>query len=240
MASIARLMKTPTGGDPSDVAIPSVNEHPDFVAALALLSAFSERLRLVDRAVARIGLERHFGDRPVGDDRLSDQPLRQRLMLLRADPPLAPSKPTAPDAPSSSIAAGLAVLAGETVAAPPNYREQLEEFERQRALLGAAIEDQREVVDTVAAALSFEYCKQLTPAWDMLQIEFYRAAQRLAQIAKQVNEFRRAALAAGIRPRSDMLLTPNVRAPLMLGDEAQWGSEIAQWRRILETWGLLK
>ena len=63
----------------------------------------------------------------------------------------------------------------------------------------------------------------MAPAWNALQLQMYRSAQELARNVRRVRDLRNRVNAAGFRSRSDILLTPNVRAPLMLGDEGAFG-----------------
>jgi hypothetical protein len=95
------------------------------------------------------------------------------------------------------------------------------------------------IVAEIAAELTLEYSLRLRPAWNALQLELYRAAQELARTTRRVRELRASIVAAGIGSRSDVLAMPGVRSPLILGDESDWHSEIAQWRRILEQIGIL-
>jgi hypothetical protein len=165
--------------------------------------------------------------------------LRMRLAQLHTDPPLTPAASPSPAAPSPAIAAGLEVLAGKPVAPPPDHQARLLEIDRQIAALGAAMMEQAEVCEEIAGALTLDYAQRLQPAWNQLQIEMYRAAQELARSTRRVREFRAKITAAGIGSRSDILAMPNVRAPLMLGDESVYDSEISGWRRILERLGIL-
>jgi hypothetical protein len=240
MALAARLLKTAD----TEPQIPRVSDDPQYAEASALLAAFRERFERLGREKERLGLEYHFRSRlkggGTGEDTASDAALRWRLEKLQAEPTLSASPPPSSAAVTPAIVAGLEVLKGRTVAPPPDHGERVEELDRQAAVILSAIDAQQLVVDAIADELTYKFAKQLQPEWNALQLEFYRAAQRLCQVTRQVQDFRRATLAAGIRSRSDVLLTPNVRAPLMLGSEDDWHSEITGWRRILESWGLLK
>jgi hypothetical protein len=105
--------------------------------------------------------------------------------------------------------------------------------------LRAAIEEQTAECDRIAGDLSFRYSTELRPAWDRLQIEMYRAAQELVRSAARVRAFRTEMIAAGITPASQVIRMPPIRAPLFLGSESDWDSEISGWRRQLEAWNLL-
>lgn len=238
MAPAARLLKSAD----AEPQIPRVFDDPEYAEAAGLLVAFQSRYQRLEREKHRINLDRHFRIRLKGEDTHADKPLRAKLAELEAEPPLAspPLSPRTAAASPATIALAIDILNGATIAPPPDYPDRVAELDRQQAVIWQAIAEQQAVVDGIAEDLTYKFAKQLQPAWNALQLEFYRAAQRLAQVTRQVQDFRRATLAAGIRSRSDVLLTPNVRAPLMLGSEDDWHSEITGWRRILESWGLLK
>jgi hypothetical protein len=239
MAGLARMIRnTPAAHDPAETEIPRPLDDPAFARESGLLDAFRRRLEDVERERSILELEHHLQDRPAK----SDGELRWRLRKLKAE-----CRPPAPAAPSPvelaasnpAIARGLAILAGEAIAQAPDFAARMRELDQQRGDLAEAVNAQTEVCDEIAGVLGLRFSKELAPAWNALQIEMYRAAQELARAARRVREFRARITAAGIRPRSDILAMPAVRAPLMLGDETSWDSEISSWRRLLETGGIL-
>jgi hypothetical protein len=220
--------------DPAEVEIPQLRDDPAYAAASELLSAFQQRGARLEREKMRLILTRELQGRTVDPKSTSDQALRARLAVLSAEPPLQPFATTSAASSSPAIALGLEVLSGKPVAAAPDYTAQIQEIDRQIDALRDACRDQGAEVDRIADELSFEYNHRLKPAWNQMQIEFYRAAQELARTTKRVQQLRNAITAAGIRPRSDILTMPAVRSPLILGDESVYDSEISGWRRILE------
>ncbi len=230
--------------DPAETVIPQLRDDPEYAAAAALLAAFRDRLAQIERDRQIIDYEAHFAGRAPESDGESDAQLRRRLAELRAAAqgvaPVAPVAAAKSPAPSPAIAAARAMLAGEVVPAAPDHRARLLQLDHDRAIVMAAITAQTEAVDAIAGELTLKYATQLRPAWNALQLEMYRAAQELARSAARVREFRAAITAAGIGSRSDILAMPNVRAPLILGSESQFDSEISGWRRILENMGILK
>jgi hypothetical protein len=224
----------PLRGDPFDVVVPSLRNDAEYAAAETLLAAFSARLDQVERDRQIVDYEHHFFTRSSQSDSHTDKQLRVRLAALRAASSPASATPSAPSAPMPAIALGLAILEGEATPAPAGHEARVRALERNRDALGAAIGAQTEILDAIADRLTLKYATQLIPAWNALQLEMYRAAQELSRATQRVQQFRSRITAAGIRSRSDLLLTPNVRAPLMLGNESQWDSEISGWRRILE------
>lgn len=241
MAALARMIKATTApADPADVEIPQLRDDPEFAAASDLLSDFSRHQERLERERYKWVLEQDLSNREPNPTSTNDAMLVSRLAELRAAPPLAPSALAAPSAPTPAIAIGLDLLRGAPAPTSPDFRERISETDRQLAAIKIAIREQTEIVDNIAGELTLKYAKQLQPAWNALQLEMYRAAQELARTTRRVQEMRAAITAAGIGSRSDVLAMPNVRAPLMLGDESIWDSEISGWRRILERMGILK
>ena len=160
---------------------------------------------------------------------------------MRAElPPQADAPPADRVEQPAAVSAGLRLLAGETITPPPDRIERRQELDRELEILDAAIREQQEVRDGIAAQLTVEYAKLVQPRWNEIQLEMYRAAQELARTARRVRDFRAAIVAAGIGSASTILSIPNVRAPLILGDESHYDSEISGWRRTLESMGVIK
>jgi hypothetical protein len=220
--------------DPAEVEIPQLRDDPRYAAAAELRSTFEQRMARLEREKMRMILARDLNGRTPDPKSTSDQALRARLAVLSAEPPIQPLAPTPTASTSPAIALAMEVLNGKPVAAAPDYAAQIQEIDRQIEALYRAICEQAAIVDDIADELTLEYALRLRPAWNQLQIEMYRAAQELARTTKRVQQFRNAITAAGIRSRSDILAMPNVRAPLILGDETHYDSEITGWRRILE------
>ena len=238
---MALFPKKPTAdGDPAP--IPRLHDDPRIGPAQALLNSFNERYEYIKRRRLQLDYEAHFGNRPEGDDRNeTDKLLRDRLRLLRAElPPQSDAPQAGLGEQPGAISAGLRLLAGETITPPPDRIERRQELDRELEILDAAIREQQEVRDGIAAQLTVEYAKLVQPRWNEIQLEMYRAAQELARTARRVRDFRAAIVAAGIGSASTILSIPNVRAPLILGDESHYDSEISGWRRTLESMGVIK
>ncbi len=239
MSPLKRLQNATLPSDPMEVAVPRLADDPAYAAASELLTAFAHRRERLQRDQQRIDLERHLNGKMPDPRSSTDTELRKRLRKLQEEAPVEAPAPAAPAAASTAIAAGLAVLSGAPVAPVLDHQARIQEIDRQIGALGDAIREQTEVRDEIAAALTFEYAQRLQPAWNVLQLEMFRAAQELARATRRVREFRAKITEAGIQSRSDILAMPNVRAPLILGDEFVYDSEISGWRRILERLGIL-
>jgi hypothetical protein len=73
-----------------------------------------------------------------------------------------------------------------------------------------------------------------------LHVALFRACQALSEIAEQERATRAAVAAAGYVVRSDILPAPAVlSALLLLGSELDHGAQISQFRRLLQSRGLL-
>jgi hypothetical protein len=239
----ARLTAALAKQDPAEVVIPRLADDPEYAAAATLLAAFHARLGRINAGREALGYEAHFERRgDPREDSDQDRFLRERWMALRkaSEEPEPLSRPLdkAP-APSPAIAAGLKVLGGEAVTTTPDRATRLAELDRLAAILGDAIREQTEIRDEIAGRLSRRYSEQLAPGWNAAQLAMYRAAQELARTAEQVRDLRWRMTDAGIQPPSDLIKMPPVRAPLFLGSETDWNSEISGWRRLLEEWSIL-
>jgi hypothetical protein len=241
---------------PEDTEISVVDADPRIVPATDLLRAFQAKLEEVSRD-REIAICEHFlRDKPVKpagmivDTKLMtitdySQDTRQREMLAKLKrerdrgTPTAPAPPD-PDIASKTILDGLAVIKGVPFVPPPAYAAQIAQFDRQIAALNAAISEQTKLIEDLRDELTYEYAQKLVPVWNELQREFFRSAQEMARNFDRVQQFRHRITQAGIRSRPDILGQPTVRAPLVLGSESEWDSEIRQWGRILEQNGILK
>jgi hypothetical protein len=239
MALAARISGGLAKPDALDVKLPSVRDDSAYAAAEALLTAFRERYERLGRDRLCLDYERHFAGRAPESDSGSDRDLRKRWVALRNEAKADAPPPVKPAAQSAAIAAGLAVLGGERIDPPADLQARYQEIDRKRAALTEAIREQTDERDGIADELSFKFSTELRPAWDRLQIEMYRAAQELARAAARVRTFRNHMIEAGIKPNSQTIRMPPVRAPLVLGSESEWGSELSQWGRQLEEWNLI-
>jgi hypothetical protein len=234
------ILKGKQQTDPMDVPVPQLADDPGYATETALLMAFERRKTQLERDKQRLELEAHLHLRSPDPKSPADVALRARLTKLQAEAEAEKvSTPPASGTSSPAIAAAVAILNGESPQQNPDRAAQIAEIIRQIAALNAAIREQSEARDGIAAELTLEYCQRLQPVWNILQLEMFRAAQELARSARRVREFRAKITAAGIGSRSDILAMPNVRAPLVLGDESVYDSEISGWRRILERLGIL-
>lgn len=220
-------------------AIPDVWADPRLVPAQALLTQLRAGHTRLEREHERLQLARLLRDRKPEPRSITDSSHRSRLADLEGDVRIPPEKPPASDGANEAVRAALEALEGKPFSPPPSHQAQLAEIERRLEMLRLGINDQSQTVDAIRDDLTAEYSQRLQPAWNSLQLEMYRAAQELSRMYARVIDFRAAIVKAGIDWRPDLLPIPNVRAPLQLGFEAHFDSEISQWRRIIENRGIL-
>ena len=222
---------------PAEDPIRDVRADPRIRGPLELLGAFEQRYELLKRKRLSLTYEAHFAGRSPADDGDQDRPLRAKLRELQSDPPLHPIPTRELPTASPAIQRGLAILQGEKIEPAPTIGEQITEIDQQLVALGSAISEQREDVDGQLANLAAEYGREVLPAWNAAVLEMYRAAQELSRSTTRFRELRARCIVSGIR--TELLRSPNVSAPLVLGDETDPQSQISFWRRTLEGWNVL-
>jgi hypothetical protein len=235
-----RLRSASAAGDDS-APVPKLSDDIEWAAASSLLHDFSARRERLKIERDGRDLEHYLRGRDINPKSPTDVALRERLSIFLKFPPLesTPSAVPAGSKASPAIAAGLAVLGGQPLAPVRDHHSQMAAVDQQIDALDRAVREQASVLADITENLSLEYAKKLQPRFDSLNVELYRAGQHLAQAAKKMRELRAEVVRSGIVGQSTILRTPNVRGPLMLGDETHYDSEISGWRRLLEQWGLI-
>jgi hypothetical protein len=222
---------------PAEDPIRNINQDPRVAGLLELLGQFERHYDLLKRRRLALTYQAHFAGRLPSDDSEQDKPLRAKLRELQADPPLQPTPPRALPTASLAIQRGLAILQGEKIEPAPTIGEQITEIDGQLTELGRAITEQSQIVNEKLAEVAADYGKELLPVWNAAVLEMYRAAQELSRSTTRFRELRARCIVNGIR--TEILRSPNVSAPLVLGDETDNTSQISFWRRTLEEWGVL-
>jgi len=242
MALAAKLRTAFASDNAAHGPMPRVADDAEFAAASALLGLFRDHLALLERQRMRLIIERELDGRPADPRSPNDTSLRARLASLQADPPFTPATPgraALPNAPSPAIAAALAIVDGAPMPPALDHGAQLAEIDRRHAAVRVGIFEATDECDRIANEVSFRLCLEVQPRWDAAQVRLFRAAQALATEAQVVKDLRRDMVDAGIRPLSHVIRMAPVRSPLFLGSEMDWNSEIAGWKRLLHSWGLL-
>ena len=222
-------------------AIPRLMDDPRYAGPAALLAAFVQRQSRLDAERLRAVYEFHFANRPAGQrETENDRAMRARWAGLRetlaaSSPP--PAKDVQPST-SPAIAAAVLLLSGQPAAPTPDHAARLREFDRQISIISAAIAEQTEVVDAIKSQLSFEACKRLVPRWNAQQLAMYRRASAVCagRVGRRIGwrtDRRRIHRARRCADTDGCALAGR------LGRQEDHNSEIAQWRKHLEVWGVL-
>jgi len=232
--------ETPDAFEPPQVM--PLGDDAEYAAAVKLLTALKARETRRQEELERLALESHFENRPNGtSDGPRDARLRERLTKLQALPAYwrGNDDPAPLDIPPVALARGVALLRGEDVSPEMSRAERLARLHREGQTLDEAIRHQDGVVERRRGDLSHEVCQGLKAHHDTVLLEFYRAAQALSAITDKEREFRAAVLMAGYEISPHVISPPFISAPLLLGSERQWDSQISAYRRFLEKMGVV-
>ena len=218
-------------------------DDPEYAAAVALLAALRARDERRQQELDRLALERHFENKPSAmSDGARDAMLRQRLVKLLELPSYWHQEGTDPaptTIPAPALARGLELLRGGDVSPELSRAERLGRLHREGMILDEAIRFQTGVVDELRNEISYRVCSELRGHHDAVLLTFYRAAQALAAITDRERDFRSAVITAGYEVRPDLISPPFITAPLMLGSEKQYDSQISAYRRHLQDKGIV-
>jgi hypothetical protein len=218
-------------------------DDEDYAAAVALLAALRARDERRQQELDRLALEGAFESKPNGAaDGPRDKTLRERLSKLQALEDYWHQESTDPaplNIPAPALARGLELLRGGDALPEMSRQERLDRLHREGLVLDDAIRFQAGVVDEVRDAKSYRMCLSLKAHHDAVLLTFYRAAQALAAITDREREFRSAVIMAGYEVRPDLIGPPFISAPLMLGSERQYDSQISTYRRHLQDQGVI-
>jgi hypothetical protein len=230
--------------DPFDPPlVRALADHPVFAREVARENAFRELHDHICKALERLALEGHFANRPPSgaSDGERDAVLRARLVKLQALPAYRSTDSTEPapaDVPPA-LAAALGLLKGEDVPPEVSPAERRARLERERQTLKEAMQLQAGIVEQLRAELSYEVCKELKAHHDAVLVAFLRALQTSAALADKERDFRSALLIAGYEIQPDLLPAPFIAAPVLLGSERRYDSQISNYRRFLQQRGIV-
>jgi hypothetical protein len=243
VAPQARDAFTPRSRDYT-TEVPRLTDSPIYVAAFDLLVKLERHARRLDQEKHGRIVEYVLTGRAPESTSTTDTALRHQLAEFRKLPPLRPDSGStaAPGDTTASqvIRAALEVIEGGLVPVPVDRATRAAELERQASVISDAIREQISVVDQITEDLSYEYAKQIKPLFDELNLRMFNSACALAADTTEMRRLWAAVNAAKIKGQSITLRSPRVRAGLVLGDFDQFDSEISHWKRLLQTWGLLK
>jgi hypothetical protein len=182
-------------------------------------------------------------DTATSKGRADEERHRDRLKTLKAElgqdaepPPLKPGEQP------PEIARALEVLADDDAlkAVPPKPETRLAELADKKVILEAGLRCVAGQIEERRGTRGYEQAVKLRKRHGELLIALFRAGQQFSQAAEQERLLRTAFTAAGYSPRWDVLPAPGVLgAVLVLGNEADWESQLSQYRRFLQSRKLL-
>jgi hypothetical protein len=228
----------------SDLGITHFDTHKEAGPLLMVQRALTAGLARINAELDLIGLqaflERHPGSSPEkqAENQAKVKELRTKAALPIDDKP-APPKPGALPV---EVEKALAAIedGGDGYKPVPGRDVRRALLEDKRIHVEAGISTVLRLIEDLRNTLADEQQRRLQPQHGALLVEIFRAAQRLSETAARERQFRSALVSAGFTARSDLLPAPGVlSAILMLGAESDWGSQISEFRRFLESRKLL-
>jgi hypothetical protein len=152
-----------------------------------------------------------------------------------------PVKPEPGELPASIQAALTVFNSGEAAKFAPTRMARQTELQNMEIVVETGLRDAAEMVRALRDEIGDGQNRLVQKAHGALHVQLFRACQAVAEVAEQERATRAAVAAAGYTVRTDILPAPAVlSALLLLGSELDYGSQISQYRRLLQARGLLK
>ena len=162
--------------------------------------------------------------------------LRAKLRVVTPEQ----DQPKAGELPAS-IREALAVFDSDEPArfAPTRMARQTE-LQTKQEIVETGLRDARGLVKVLCDGIGDGQNRAVQKAHSALHVQLFRCCQAVSEAAEQERATRAAVAAAGYTVRSDILPAPAVlSALLLLGSELDYQSQISQFRRLLQSRGLL-
>jgi hypothetical protein len=150
-----------------------------------------------------------------------------------------PAKPQPGDLPGSVVRA-LAVFESNAPKDRPTQGARLAELADMQIVVEDGISAVRILIDEQRRDASYDEAQKLQKRHGELSVLLFRAAQAFAEAAEAERSLRSAHTSAGYSPRYDVLPGLQLGAVLVLGTESDYASQISQYRRFLQSKGLIK
>jgi hypothetical protein len=237
------------------------SERIEKLASELGLERFADPLQELDARLARaievardrievLSIERALGGArvanqgitaPLSDQRKRDLAARLALLKSKIGEPASEPAPRPAGALPEQVERALAVADAQPTpkkVTPEKLRAQLlddiDELEAGQRELAELIEANRKEA-------SYQANLAARAAHDELLVELYRTAQKFAAAAAREQTFRMTFPTLGLTARSDILPMPGhlMQAVLTLGSDIDYGSALSEYRRFLESRGLL-
>ena len=212
-----------------------------FAAAQELLTSLRLGHIGLEQAAALLRVEYHLDHRPQ-DKRAQvvKEQLKQSIEAagFQAAPAAVRSTQQQPMATMTAIEEGLAALKDEGQALPANAAmeklERIAKLESRARKAHKAIVHQTLVVEQIRGELSATMANKMRAQHRALVLGIFRSAQAFASAADAEREFKSIFVGAGFQWRPDLLPAVSINSAIVLGSEADPGSEITRVRKFLE------
>jgi hypothetical protein len=223
--------------------------HPDAGPLLEVVDVLNKNLQRIRDELALISVSRLLAGEmgfagvlmPTGPRLKEFEAKRDALRAKLAIGAPEPVQPKPGELPKS-IREALEVFNSDEAAkfAPTRIARQIE-LQNMEIVVEAGLRDAAEMVRALRDEIGDGQNRLVQKAHSALNVQLFRACQAVAEIAEQERALRSAVAAVGYTVRSDILPNPAVlSALLLLGSELDHNAQISQFRRLLQSRGLLK
>jgi hypothetical protein len=224
-------------------------DHIDAKPLVAVVDVLNKNLQRIRDELALISVERLLSGEmgfagvsmPTGP-RLKEvetkrDALRAKLRVVTPDP----APPKAGELPASIREALTVFDSDEPVKFTPTRISRQLELQTKQEVVEAGLRDAMDMVRALRDEIGDGQNRLAQKAHSALHVQLFRALQVVSEIAEQERAVRSAVAACGYVVRTDICPAPAVlSALLLLGSELDYQSQISQFRRLLQTRGILK
>jgi hypothetical protein len=223
--------------------------HIDAKPLLAVVDVLNKNLQRIRDELSLLSVERLLSGEmgfagvsmPTGPRRQEFEArraaLRTKLELVVSDP----APPKAGELPASIREALTVFDSDEPVKFTPTRISRQLELQTKQEIVEAGLRDAVDMVRALRDEIGDGQNRLVQKAHSALHVQLFRALQTVSEIAEQERAVRSAVAACGYVVRTDICPAPAVlSALLLLGSELDYQSQISQFRRLLQSRGLLK
>jgi hypothetical protein len=225
-------------------------DHADAKPLLAVVDVLNKNLQRIRDELTLISISRLLSGEmgfagvsmPTGARLKEFEARRDALQAKLAIGAPEPVQPKPGELPASIREALTVFDSDEPVKFTPTRMARQTELQAKQEIVETGLRDAAEMVRALRDEIGDGQNRLVQKAHGALHVQLFRACQAVAEAAEQERSVRAAMAAAGYTARSDILLSPSsvLSALLLLGSELDYGSQISQFRRVLQSRGLLK
>jgi hypothetical protein len=224
---------------PGTLTIPAIDSDPIFARENGLLTAFEAAVADIDADVELLRLEHYLADgaRVLNYDALvwRRDILRREFQESENDRATTPIDGTAPP----EVIAAIEVMRGANPEKPVDTALEIAALLERRSVIYAGLMVQAEIVAELRAQKSHEVALTIRDQHRETMLRCYRAAQALSQLLIEETAFRQAMTGAGYSAMPHVFPAPYLNALAVLGNEGNFDSGVARFRRQLEDLGIV-